>query len=157
MSLFIIITKPIKGFFSSNVQNPTKEELLKDLESYPQVYMFRTLDEAKQIAEIFYEAPKPGPRVKGFYGLVAEVTVELTDMPVLTSVDTATIYNNWVNSQKHRYVKMKESGIHHACMVTQPSAIKSISHTYIPEGATVYNSNLQDSDFTHRPSRCLVM
>lgn len=157
MSLFVVIRKSIKdGFFPSNTKNPTKKELLTDLKSYPQVYLLHSLDDAKKVAELFFHAPRE-PKVGGSYGLIAEVTAEFSEIPVAIKVDAAKMHNNWVNSQKLGYVKKENTGINCQCIIISPAQVKSISHTFIPENAQAYNSNLQDKDFTNIPSKCIVM
>lgn len=157
MPLYVVIRKSTNaGFFPENTKNPSESELLDDLETYPQVYVLKSLDDAYQVAELFFHAPNL-PKVGGSYGLIAEVAVEFEDFPVSSSVNAATVYNNWVDSQTLKYVKKENSGIDYECISVSPSQIKSIFQTFIPEKAIAYNPKLQSTDFRSQPSRCLVM
>ena len=157
MPLFLVIRKHIKeGFFPENTNNPSENELLMDLKSYPQVYLLRSLDDAEKVAEFFFHSPNV-PKVGGSYGLIAEVKVEFTDVPISELLDVATIYNNWVDSQKLGYIKKEDTGVTHQCIIASSTQIKSISQTFIPPNASAYNPNLKNTDFTHSPSKCLIL
>lgn len=157
MSFYIVIEKPIKdGFFPTNTKNPSSEELLKDLSSYPKVYLFKSLEDATKAAQLFFKAPRE-PKTGGGYGLVAEVKVEFTDIPVTQEVDASLIYNNWVASEYSKLPKKEVMDVSYQCITVSPKQITSIVKTFIPDSAKTFNSNLQDTDFTHQPSGCLIM
>ncbi|MFA6302893.1 MAG: hypothetical protein WC627_07145 [Legionella sp.] len=157
MSFFIVIRKSIKeGYFPTNTKNPSQEELLNNLKSYPKVFLLTTLEDANRVAELFFHAPQ-APKVGGSYGLVAEVTATFTDIPQSAQIDGSVIYNNWVDSQHLGYTKNEDSNISYSCIVVSPEQIKSIVNSHIPQSAKTHNPNLQDTDFTTPQSTCSIM
>lgn len=159
MPFFTVLRKRIKdGFFPEDTANPTQEELLRDLKTYPQIYLFTSLEKAQEAAKKFFHSPQV-PKVGGFYGLVAEVTATFSDLPEAAAVDDSVLFNNWVDSQKLNYSKKEISGCVYSCVIISQTQITSILRTYIPEMAKNHNPNLQDTDFTEeaKPSLCNVM
>ncbi|MDR3501286.1 MAG: hypothetical protein P4L79_01725 [Legionella sp.] len=159
MPFFTVIRKRIKeGFIPEDTANPTQKELLNDLKTYPQVYLFTSLADAQKVAETFFHSPHV-PKVGGSYGLVAEVTATFANMPEQTQVDDSVLFNNWVDSQILSYSKREVSGRTYSCIITSQKQIASILMSYIPEMAKNHNPNLQDTDFTVevKSSLCNVM
>ncbi|MFJ1267108.1 hypothetical protein ACD661_00895 [Legionella lytica] len=157
-AFFTVIRKHIKtSFIPEDTANPTQNELLNDIKTYPKVYLFTSLEEAQDLAKTFFHSPHV-PKVAGHYGLVAEVTATFTDMPEKAEIDDSVQYNNWVDSQKLNYSKRELSGHTSSCVLIFPEQITSILRSYIPEMAKNHNPNLQDTDFTEvKPSLCKVM
>ncbi len=150
MPFFTIIRKPIKsGVIPIHTQHPSHEQLVKDLESYSQIYIFHSLADAKKVAPLFFLQPRE-PKVGGWYGLIAEVEIVDTK-PEMLLCDASLVYNNWAqnHAKKHRtlYLEAENAGIDCHCSIIQPINIKSITRTFIPDEAKASNPNLHDTDF----------
>lgn len=146
MSFFIVIRKQIKEgmLIPTNTKNPSKEELLNNLQSYPKIYLLSSLGAAKNVAELFFNAPML-PKTGGSYGLIAQVEATFTNESEMTNASE--IYNNWVATQTLGYIKKEESDASYPCYVVSPKQVESILNSYIPENAKAFNSNLQDTEF----------
>lgn len=158
MSFYIIIRRQIvDGFYVSSINsNPSVAALLNDIKSYPKIYVFTSLEDAR-IASQFFFNERLSPRDSGSYGLIAEVTMTSTGIPETSQIDEATLYNNWVDSQKLKYTKRESQGFEFSCITVSHEQIKSISHTYIPDDAKAYNGFLRDMDYTNASPACCIL
>lgn len=157
MSFFVVIRKPIKdSLLQNNVKNPSQEELLKDLQSYPHVFLLSSLDDANKVAEIFFQSPQKN-RISGSYGLVAEVTAIFTRAPIWIQVDGSAFYNNWVHSQKTSYDRKAACETTYPCVLISPKEVESILSSHIPRNAKAYNAKLRSTDFTSVEHQCVLL
>ena len=159
MPMYAVIGKLMKeGFTSSNVSNPTESELLRNLESYTQVYLFHSFEDAQKVSELFFRPHRP-PKSSGRYGLIAKVAVEFSEIPTATQVDTAVVRNDLAAHWSSREFKEENTGVHCSCTIVSPNQIKSISEMFIPRAAKASNPNLQDINFREQAAsyQCSMM
>ncbi len=156
MPMYAILNQPLfekvatsfSGIFLPEPLNPTQKTIRAELSKREVIYLLSSLEEAKQVADLYFYPGPHYPKVNGRYGLIIELTAEFTEVPVKALVNGRKIGGFPENNTESQSFQ---------CISIQPSQIASILKTFIPEQAKQANPDLLERSFVSSEANCCVM